>query len=271
MPTIALRSGLVALGMALSSMGAAQAQELRDLCPDRPGLGTPACTVDKGHLVVEAGLGDWTHESDPDMRTDTVTSGDIMLRLGVTDNMEVQAGWTAFGHVRERDRATGAVTNASGVGDLTLAVKRNLANPDGLGFSAAVMPYVILPTGGGAIGAGDTAFGLLVPLSFSLSDTVTLSLTPEADAAVDEDRNGRHLAWGSVVGVGIDLTKSLSGTLEFQATRDNNPSGHATQTLASLSLAWQPSDNLQLDMGGVAGLNHNSPDAELYAGVTRRF
>ncbi|HEX7783573.1 MAG TPA: transporter [Sphingobium sp.] len=270
MPNIALRSSLFALCAALSGMSAAQAQDLRDLCPDRPGLGTPACTVDKGHLVVETGL-DWTREQDAETRTDSLLAGDILLRLGVTDAMELQAGWTAFGHVREQDRVSGAVTNASGVGDLTLAVKQNLANPDGSGFSAALMPYVTLPTGGKAIGAGDTAFGLLIPLSFSLTEAVTLSLTPEADAAVDGDRNGRHLAWGNVVGLGIDLTKSLSGTLEFQATRDNDPSGHATQALASVSLAWQPSDNLQLDMGGVAGLNHNSPDAELYAGVTRRF
>ncbi|MGV3769415.1 MAG: transporter [Sphingobium phenoxybenzoativorans] len=246
-------------------------QPLRDLCADRPGLDTPPCTVDKGHLVMETGLGDWTHEKDADTRTSTLTAGDLLLRLGVTDDMEVQAGWTAFGHVRERDRETGALTHRSGTGDLTLAVRQNLRNPDGSGFSAAVMPYVTLPTGGQATGAGDTAFGLLIPLSFSLSDRITLSLTPQADAAVDEDRNGRHLAYGSVAGLGVDLTDSLTGALEFQATRDDDPSGHMTQALASLSFGWQPGDNIQFDIGGVAGLNHDSPDAEIYAGITRRL
>jgi hypothetical protein len=271
MTNIARLFRFAALYMALGYSGTTNAQPLRDLCADRPGLGTPACTVDKGHLVIEAGFGDWTHESDPDTRSDTVTGSDLLLRLGVSDDTEIQAGWTAFGHVRERDRVTGTVASASGTGDLKLAVRRNLSNPDGSGVSAALMPYVTLPTGGKAIGTGDMAFGLLIPISFSLTNAVTLSLTPEADAAVDEDRNGRHFAYGSVIGLGIDLTKSLSGALEFQATRDNDPSAHATQMLAGLSFAWQPGDTMQLDIGGVAGLNHDSADAEIYAGIVRRF
>lgn len=276
MPRITCHIGLVALCAALSCTAPAgaqllQSQPLRDLCADRPGLDTPPCTVDKGHLIMETGLVDWTHEKDADTRTDTVTAGDVLLRLGIAEDMEVQAGWTAFGHVRDRDLETGAITRGSGVGDLTLAIRRNLRNPDGSGFSAAVMPYVTLPTGGHAIGAGGTAFGLLLPLSFSLSKGLTLSLTPEADATVDEDRNGRHLAYGSVVGIGVDLTDSLTGTVEFQATRDNDPAGHVTEALASLSFGWQSGDNMQFDIGGVAGLNHDSPDAEIYAGITRRF
>jgi hypothetical protein len=53
--------------------------------------------------------------------------------------------------------------------------------------------------------------------------------------------------------------------------RDEDPAGHATQALASLSFAWQPRSNLQLDMGAVAGLNSASPDVELYLGIARRF
>jgi hypothetical protein len=271
MRRLALSSALVAVCASFSGAIPASAQSLRDLCADRPGLGTPPCTVDKGHLVVEAGLADWTHEKDANTRTDTLTTGDILLRLGITDDMEVQAGWTAFGHVRDRDRETGMLSHSSGIGDLTLALRQNLRNPDGSGFSVAAMPYVILPTGGRAIGAGDAAFGLLVPLSFSLNDSVTLSLTPEADAAVDEDRHGRHLAYGSVFGLEIDLAQSLTGTMEFQAMRDDDPSGHTTRALANLSLGWQSGDNMQFDIGGIAGLNHDSPDAEIYAGITRRF
>jgi hypothetical protein len=63
----------------------------------------------------------------------------------------------------------------------------------------------------------------------------------------------------------------VSGTLELQAVRDDDPAGHATEALAGLSFAWQPKSNLQLDMGAVAGLNHASPDVELYLGIARRF
>ena len=67
------------------------------------------------------------------------------------------------------------------------------------------------------------------------------------------------------------MTSHLGAAVEFEASRDNDPAGHATQSLAGLSFAWQPRDDLQLDLGGVAGLNAASPDVELYIGVARRF
>jgi hypothetical protein len=251
--------------------GVAHGQELREFCADRPGLGTPACTLDPGHMMLETGLGDWTRESDPQTRMDTFESGDFLLRFGIGESTELQAGWTAFGYARERDRSTGAIRHDSGTGDVMLAVRQNLHNPNGSGFSAAAMPYVTLPTGGRAIGAGTAGFGANIPLSYALSDSLSLTATPQIEAAADEDRHGWHLAYGSVIGLSDDLTSSISATVELQATRDDDPKGRATQTLASLSMAWQPKDNLQLDIGSVAGLNHNSPDAELYIGIARRF
>lgn len=259
------------LAAAFAAIGTAEAQDLRPLCPDRPGLDTPACTVDPGHLVAEMGAIDWSLDRDASQRSDSFTFGDLLLRYGIADHAEIQLGWTALGTVRTRDRTSSAVTHDSGIGDVTLAVRRNLSHPDGSGFAAAVMPYATLPVGGATIGAGDWGAGLIVPLSYSLTDKVGLSLTPEIDAAVDQDRHGRHLAYGSAIGLTTALSSSVSSAFELQAVRDRDPAGHATQALASLSVAWQPRSNLQLDMGAVAGLNHASPDVELYMGIARRF
>lgn len=255
----------------IAGTGIAQAEELRPLCADRPGLGTPACTVDQGRTIVELGGGDWTLDRDDAQRSDSLLAGELLVRHGVTPNLEVQAGWTAFGTVRTRDKASGAVSRSSGIGDVTVAARYNLSNPDGSGFSAAIMPYATLPTGGQAIGAGDWGAGLILPVTYSLSDTIGIELTPEIDAAVDSDRNGRHLAYGSVIGLSAALSSSVSGAIEVQMTRDEDPAGPATQALAGLSFGWQPGDNLQLDAGAVAGLNSASPDIELYFGITRRF
>lgn len=267
MPRFLLGFGLAAL----AGIGTAQAQELRPFCADRPGLDTPACTVDAGHAVVELGGLDWTRDQDRVTRSDSWTAGDLLVRVGVTDSMEVQAGWTAFGAVRTQDRTTGASVRSSGVGDVTLAVRQNVSHPDGSGFSAALMPFVTLPVGGDTIGAGDWGGGIILPLSYSLNDVFGLSLTPEIDAAVDGDRRGRHLAYGSAIGLSAAISPKLSSALEFQAVRDQDPGGRTTEELASLSLAWQPKKGLQFDTGAVAGLNAASPDIELYVGVARRF
>lgn len=264
---------VASLAFGAMSVGVAQAQdkELRPFCADRPGLGTPACTIDAGHVMVELGGADWTLESDPAMRTDTLIAGDLLVRVGLTDTMEAQIGWTAFGHVRARDRITGRIDRSSGTGEMTLALRQNLTNPDGSGFSIALMPFATLPTGGNAIGAGDWGAGLIVPVSYELSDTLSLALTPTVEAAVDADGRGRHLAYGNVIGLTASLTKAVDATLEFQATRDEDPGGHKSQALASLSFAWQPKDGLQLDIGAIAGLNKASPDLELYLGIAHRF
>jgi hypothetical protein len=130
---------------------------------------------------------------------------------------------------------------------------------------------VTLPTGGQALGAGDWGAGLIVPLSFDLGGSVALALSPHIDAAVDEDRSGRHLAYGSVIGIDIDLSDRLSGTAEFSVSRDHDPGGHSTELLAGFALAWQSGENRQVDIGLNIGLDRDSPDSQLYLGFVQRF
>ena len=260
--------GLAAFGLCPA---AAQAEALRDFCPDRPGLGTPPCTLDAGRFAVELGLADWTLERSAGSRTDTVQTAQLLVRAGITDSLEAQLGWTGFGHVRERDRTTGALARASGAGDLLLALRQNLVNPDGSGFSAAVMPFATLPIGGSALGAGDWSAGVLLPLSYDLGGGAQVGVTAQLEAAADSDRDGRHLAYGGVAGLSLPLSDSLGATFEIAATRDSDPSGHATEWLAGLSAGWMPKDGLQLDAGANLGLGAAAPDLQLYLGVARRF
>jgi hypothetical protein len=111
----------------------------------------------------------------------------------------------------------------------------------------------------------------MVPVSYDLGGGFSLELTPEIDAAVDEDRSGRHFAYGSVAGLGFTLSDTVSGTIEAQVTRDDDRDGHATEALGGLSFAWQPSDDMQVDIGANIGLNADSPDSQVYLGVVRRF
>jgi hypothetical protein len=268
-----MRSGRIIVGLGALGLAAttAQAEALRDFCPDRPGLGTPPCTIDPGHFDVELGLADWELEREPASRTDTLQAGQLLVRVGLTHSLEGQLGWTAFGHVRTRDRATGSVASASGVGDVTIALRQNLLNPDGNGFSIALMPFATLPTGNGVLGAGDWTAGLLVPVSYDLGGGVQLGLTAKAEAAADEDRGGRHLAYGGVAGLAFPLADSLGATFEVAASRDEDPSGHSTEWLAGLSAGWMVRDDLQIDAGANIGLNATAADLQLYVGISRRF
>jgi hypothetical protein len=263
---VKIGSALVALMIAVP---AAAQDKPRDYCPARPGLGSPACTIDAGRLSVETSLADWTLDRQDGDRTDTVLIGDTLVRIGLTDTIEAQIGWTPVGVVRER--SGGVVDRATRVGDVTLGLKANLASPDGSGFSAAVQPFVTLPAGRQPVGAGDWGAGVVVPLTYDLSKTVNVQFVPELDAAVDQDGRGRHFAASAVLGLAIALTDKLTVEVEGQALRDNDPMGKTWQDRAALSFAYKASDDLQLDIGGIVGLNRDAPDVELVAGISRRF
>lgn len=255
--------------LALAAMAAPAAAQERDLCTDRPGLGTPACTVEPGRVLVESSLADWTMSKGGGDRSDTILFGDTLVRVGVGQQLELQVGWTPLGYNRERSGTI--VDRATRVGDVTLGAKVNLAGPDGSGFSAAIQPQVTLPVGRAPIGAGDWGASLIVPLSYDLSDAVQLQASPELDAAVDTDGKGRHTAYGSTVGLSFNLTDAIGATLEAQAIRDPDPAGHSIQAFGGLSLTYQTSNDFQFDVGANLGLNRASDDVELYAGISRRF
>lgn len=243
----------------------------RDYCPERPGLDTPACIVDRGRVSVETAVVDWTLDRQPDSRTDTVLIGDTLVRVGVTDTIEARIGWTPYGHQRIRDRQSDAIDRVGQSGDVSLGMKASLLHPDGSGFAVAALPYVTVPVGGSMIGARSAGAGFLLPLSYELSDTVQLDATPEIDAQPNADRSGRHLQYSAAGGATFKLSKAVSLAAEAQLIRDRDPDDHSTQALAALSIAWQPQDDWQFDLFGIAGLNHAAPDIELAAGISRRF
>lgn len=251
--------------------GAARSDGLRDFCPDRPGLNTPACVVDRGHVVIETSFVDWSYDRNSDERSNTTGFGATLVRYGLTDTLEVRAAFDGYAFASTRDRATSTTTNDDGAGDISFSLRQNLRNPDGSGFAVAVMPYVTLPTGTDSISAGDWAAGVLMPLSLELTKGVSLAVTPEVDAAVDSDGDGRHLAFGSAIGLGFTVTDSLSIAMEAQFIRDEDPEGDSTQAVEGLALGWKARDSLQFDVGVARGLNADTADWQISTGVAHRF
>jgi hypothetical protein len=249
---------------------AAAAAQDGSYCTERPGINTPPCVMAPGRVSVETSIADWTRNDDGATRSDTVLIGDTSVRLGLTDRVEAQLGWTPYGHNRTRD--PGGVATANRVGDVTLGVKALLTDPAAGGpLAVALLPYVSLPVGRAPTGAGDWGAGLLLPISYSVNDKVGLAMTPEVDAAVDGDGNGRHLAYSNAAGISYALNGALTATGEFQVVRDDDPSGRTTQAKAALSFAYMATPYTQFDVFGAAGLNRNTPDVELYAGISHRF
>ncbi|MDB5684475.1 MAG: hypothetical protein JWM75_2173 [Sphingomonas bacterium] len=249
------------------------ASSLRELCAERPGKDTPSCIVDAGHLLVETGLASVSRDRDGPMETLRSAFGEVLARLGVTDHSEVQLGFTPLGVVRIKDRSTGLQRTVHGPGDLTGAFKLNLRNPDGSGTSAAIRAFVTAPTGRSEIGAGAWEGGVIIPLSFDLSERWSLTLDPEIDLLGDEDGHGHHVALAGVVSLSHDLGHGLGASAELWTSFERDPADHSTQGSFDLALAWTPESqpNLQFDTEVDLGLTAATPGIEAALGISYRF
>ncbi|MGN6357443.1 MAG: transporter [Novosphingobium sp.] len=254
------------LALAACAPLSAHAEE-REFCAERPGQTTPPCTLERGRAMIETGIAQWTRESDPTLRTDTLTLGSSTLRLGLASRLEAQVGWTPLGIVWEHDTASGNTARRTSGGDATLGLTYGLAGANG---PVALQGFVSLPTGGAALGTGDWGAGLRLPAAVELGG-VEVGLTPEIDAAVNGSGSGRHLAYGGAAGVGVPLAERLQLGIDVALFRDEDPEGASILANVGASLAWQAGANTQFDVGGTVGLNAASPDAALYFGIARRF
>ncbi|MFI4983314.1 MAG: transporter [Nevskiales bacterium] len=261
-----LLAGLLGLSIACS----ARADDLRDFCADRPGLGTPSCIVDKSHVMAELGVIDWAHDNTAGVVSDSVTGWQLLLRAGVSSNVELQLGWDGYQSQRTRD-ASGLVSKVHGGGDALVGLKIGLRHPDGSGTSRSVLPYAKLPVGKAGIGAGDWSAGVIVPVGFALRPGLSLALSPQISAQPNASGEGHHANWGGVAGLGLQLSKHLSAAAELGWLKDEDSDGHSSATTGGLSLAYLATSNLQFDGGVNLRLGGITPDRELYVGVSRRF
>ncbi|MDB5475839.1 MAG: transporter [Phenylobacterium sp.] len=264
----------LALGLAAPALAHAEPDKLRDFCAERPGSATPACIVDVGHLMVEVDALDVTRTSDAGLTQQTAVVLAPHLRLGLSETIEAGVQFTPLVEQRVRDRGAGTRTTTRGAGDALIDLKINLKNPDGGGFSAALLPYLSLPTAQRGLGAGGFQGGLILPISLALPAGFSLSLAPEIDVLRNGGGGGgTHGAYSGVVGLGRGLGPGFSGGLELVSSLNDDPLGQVRATSAGASLAWIPASrpNLQFDCGADFGLTRSAPDLRLYLGVSRRF
>ncbi len=259
------RAAIAAL--ALFAPALARADDAPDLCVNRPGLDTPPCTLPAGRVVVEVGAVGWEYSTSPGGRNDSLTYADTVVRVGLGRATEIEVGLGGWAH--QRSRVGTAVSNASGLGDATFAVRHGFGSESDAKF--AVQAFVSAPVGRAPGGAGDWGAGLLLPVALPLPAGFTLATTPEIDAAVNASGHGRHLAWGSVVGLSHALSPTISASAEVSAFRDEDPDGASTESRFALAAAWHAAPRLQIDVEFDTGLTRAAPDHALLVGFARQF
>jgi len=239
------------------------------ICADRPSKANGTCTVPAGHIQLETGLIDWTRDRSGDVRTDFVLWGGSFVKYGLGGSDDIELGFTPL--ETQSVRSDAGHDSESGFGDVVVRWKQGLT-AENAPVQAAAIPFVKVPTASHGLGNGKVEAGIAVPLTYAVQGTaVTVALGPELDLKADADGHGYHAAMVELVNFGLTATSRLTLSGELWAEWDWDSHATSKQASADTSAAYLVNNDLQLDAGANFGLNRQTPDIELYAGISKRF
>ena len=264
-----MREQFIIAAFALAAASRAAAADQPPICADRPSKSTGECTVPVGHWQVETGLIDWSHDHSGGVTTNLAVHGSSLIKYGVSENADLELGVVPLETLSVD--GGGFHDHHSSFGDLLIRAKYRATSSDAP-IQVAVDPFVKLPTANRNLGNRKVEAGVLVATSVGLGKSgLTLSLDPELDWVADADGNGHHAATQQVVNLGLAANDKLTLSAEIWGRWDWDPLGTGKQVSADGSVAYLVSNNIQIDAGANFGLNRQTPDVEVYSGISVRF
>ncbi len=264
-----MRGYFIIAALAIATASGARAADQQPICTDRPSKSTGECTVPTGSWQVETGLIDWTHDRSNGVKTDFAVYGSSLVKYGISQNADLELGITPLETMKVH--GGGIDENHSSFGDTMIRAKYRVTSMDSP-VLLAIDPFVKLPTANHNLGNRKVEAGVVVATSAALGKSgLTLSLDPELDWVADADGTGHHAATQQVVNLGLAASDKVTLSTEIWARWDWDPSGTGKQASADGSLAYLVNNNVQIDAGANFGLNRQTPDVEVYSGVSVRF
>ena len=248
------------------------ADRTRSFCTDRPTKANAPCTVDAGHFQYEADMFNWAYAHSGGVTTNTYLFTNPTFKWGLTNSVDFELAIAPAQRMTIKGRF--GKSDLTGVGDLFLRTKVNLAGPEGEDFRLTALPFVKIPTAKPGIGNKAVEAGLIVPVSFALPGDVTLLFDPEIDILRNAANAGRHANFQSLANLSRPLSGSVTGYVELWGSINDDPSGTVEQASLDLALswmAWEKLPNLQFDIGANIGLTRDTPRIQAYAGISQRF
>lgn len=246
--------------------GPAQAED-SPICTDRPTKANAVCTVPAGKVQIESSAAGWTLTEVGGARTELLAISPTVLKVGLSGRSDLQIGFTPYAELTAKD--SGARSRTSGFGDVIVRYKHRLTVEGAV--QVAAIPFVKLPTAAKGLGNDKLEGGLAVPISFSLTGPVTVTLGPELDLLADSDGSGRHLALVNLVNLSAPIAPGLTLAGELWSNVNFDPAGTVEQASLDSALAYAATRRLQLDAGANVGLTRDTADIEIYAGASVRF
>jgi Putative MetA-pathway of phenol degradation len=252
--------------------------ELRGMDTDRPNVTNTPHTIDAGHLQIETGVIDYTYFRDDspreNVREDDFDFGEFNFRLGVLNNLEINAVVDAYDLDQTHDYYADSISRAGSFGDTVLGGKLNLwgdeSGDDVWETALAIQPQFKFPTARDTVGNGRFEFAVIAPFLMNLPAGFHLGLQPGVSYERNSSNTGYVTGFPSSISVDRVVVGDLDIYLEYACDPTTERRVETEQTI-DVGGTYPLTDNIVLDTGVNFGLNNASNNIEVLAGISVRF
>jgi hypothetical protein len=247
------------------------AQEKDRISADRPDFLTSPDVVRKGRFQIETGA--LVQRDDPAGNTRTRTlATPTLLRLGVTDNVELQLETDGRVRTRETDLATQTTVHAHGYADTAVAIKwqTHEGNADkgepGIGW----VLQATTPSGSRAFRGRGVRPAVIGAFEWDLPNDMELGAN--AGLAYDTINDGARFFSGTLgAGLSKHLTDRLTIAAEIVAQQLARKKYGGDIAIADVGTTYLLTKSVQVDALVGRGLTSESPKYLFTVGISARF
>jgi hypothetical protein len=251
--------------------GSVGAQEKDRISADRPDFLTSPDVVGKDRFQIETGA--LVQRDDPAGNTRTRTlATPTLLRLGVTDKVELQLETDGRVRTRETDLETQITVHAHGYADTAIAIKwqTHEDNADkgepGIGWVFQAM----LPSGSRAFRGRAVRSAVIGAFEWDLPNDMALGAN--AGVAYDNSDTGKRFFSGTLgAGLSKHLTDRLPIAAEIVAQQIARKKYGGNVAIVDLGMTYLLTKSVQVDALVGRGLTSESPKYLFTVGISARF
>ena len=238
--------GLIALAGCSAQLFAA------DFEFDRPGEGLSTGITPVGNVAWEQGLPTARYSKSGDQTTTTL-SADMLLRTGLSDDLELRLGWA--GPTWTQVKSNGQTEEDDGLGDVSIGLKKAIDLDDDK-LSMALLAEAIIATGNAGFTNEEDIYSLGSVVSYQYNDLVSTALTMRYEW---QDSNW---AVSAIPSLGYRITDRWSGYSELIYRKAESVDN---QYVLGTGVMYALNDRVQLDAN--VGVDLDGADRSYFSGL----
>lgn len=247
-----------------------------ELVTDRPDRTESAATVPREFVQIETG-GLYSSETGADGELEVLEGPGTLLRVGLSEALELRLGWDGFVQEDFDARGRQAGRSVDGAADGSVGAKLRLWDETARRPQVALLADVSVPVGETGLSSERYDPTLLLALARTLSDRLSVGVNLGAARETGETATGRRdtrsdFVYSAALGVGVNEDVGVFVEVFGAEPLESGPDGvRGSAVSVDAGFTWLLRPDLQLDLSVGGGLTDEAPDRFVGAGVSWRW